>query len=135
MTDTDTDLSAWERGERRRSILIGLLVGLVLIEALVIGALAFVTADLGDVLNRRSPVIARIDQSEAEDACRDMLEATFLAAVGDLIDASASPLDDPERDALALARLQITTAAITRLVEPDVDPCSIPVPPIAPVEP
>jgi hypothetical protein len=86
VTDTDDPrLERWETGERRRALYLALLAGAVLGQSLVIGALAFATWDLSDLLNKRSPVIARIDAAEADTECALAHKAVFLSAVSKVI--------------------------------------------------
>lgn len=119
MTATDPKLETWEQGERRRSLWIaGLAAGLA--------ALLLVVTFQTVILLRRSPVIARIDRLEAEAACENAIQSAFLAAVGQALDRSAS---DEER-AAAMERVRLTTAALVRLADdPDMNPCSISLPP------
>lgn len=128
MTDTDPTLSKWERGERRRSILLAGATALLLAMTGLVLIGAFVMADLVDILHRRSPVIARIDAAEQRDECVGRIGSSFLAGVGELLDARLDEADDPTRDALALTRVQVARDALVLITDPDVDPCSVPLP-------
>lgn len=125
MTDVDPKLEAWERGQRRRGFAIAALVSVLALMLLVMAVLAV-------ILVRRSPVIARIDRAEAEDKCRDDLEAKFLTSVGQLIDRRS---ETPERQAELVERVRTTTAALAVLAEDDnADPCAIELPAPLPEE-
>lgn len=117
MTAFDPKLETWERGERRRSLMIGALFCVLVLMLLVMAA-------LGVILVRRSPVIARIDRSERETRCIEVIEVQFLSAVGELIDSRDLPADERER---LRARVRATTVALTALAEDvSADPCAVP---------
>lgn len=118
----DPELSRWERGERRRSVYIAILAGVVLTQSSVIGWLAFGVNDLTSVLNRRSPVIERIDEAEAETECTLAHMAVFLVGVGGAIEGAVLEGGDPLD---ALPTIIAAEAKLDAIAE-GANPCELP---------
>jgi hypothetical protein len=83
--------------DRRQRLLDRLVLGLLtgfMVLTVVLGVSAVALHDLTEILNRRSPVIARIDENEERSRCVDAIQARFSGALGRVVEGAV--LDDDE---------------------------------------
>lgn len=102
------------------------LVGVSTVTLAALGALTYAVVDLTDILNRRSPVIARIDDAEDAAACRDALQARFSEALGRLVLGATTPREERDPEALTLAAAEANRyGELLGAVADGSDPCAV----------
>jgi hypothetical protein len=83
-----------------------------------------VVDDLNELLNQRTPVIARIDEGERQGNCLGRVSLAFnLAVLGTLA------IDPDDRDAIVAELFDVGLAVVRGLGDLE-DPCDLPLPPL-----
>lgn len=94
MIDTKVNLAAVNRRERRMTFIIAGLVPAVLVLSLLVAVLTFQVRDAVDLLEGRTPVIARIDEAERRAECVDRLSLRYQRLTALVVSAAVTD-DEP----------------------------------------